>query len=81
MTEQIAIAVTGILAVWLTQDPRPSIRRYACIFGMAGQPFWFYTTYKAEQWGIFMLSFFYTIAWARGFYLLWLKEKFFHRDC
>ncbi|MDO8345854.1 MAG: hypothetical protein Q7T48_21830 [Cellvibrio sp.] len=75
MFEQLAIAFTGILAVWLTQDQRPSKRKYACLFGLAGQPFWFYTTYQAEQWGIFMLSFFYTVAWAKGFYLFWIKEK------
>lgn len=73
MFEQLAIAFTGILAVWLTQDQRHSVRKYACIFGLAGQPFWFYTTYQAEQWGIFILSFFYTFAWAKGFYLFWLK--------
>jgi len=25
-----------------------------------------YTTFVAEQWGIFVLTFFYTLAWARG---------------
>ena len=74
MFEQLAIAFTGILAVWLTQDQRHSVRKYACLFGLAGQPFWFYTTYQAEQWGIFTLSFFYTFAWAKGFYLFWLKR-------
>ena len=75
MFEQFAIALTGILAVWLTQDQRHSVQKYACLFGLAGQPFWFYTTYQAEQWGIFILSFFYTFAWAKGFYLFWLKGK------
>jgi len=74
MIEQIAIVITGISAVWFSQDQRPLVRRYACLFGLAGQPFWFYTSYQAGQWGIFTLSFFYTFAWAKGFYLFWIKE-------
>ena len=44
-------------------------------FGLAGQPFWFYTTWQAEQWGIFILSFFYAGAWAKGIYNYWIKTK------
>jgi hypothetical protein len=51
--EQIGIAVSGVVAVWLTQDKRESWRRWACIFGMLGQPFWFYAAWKAEQMGHF----------------------------
>jgi hypothetical protein len=50
--DQIGIVFTGMIAVWLTQDARESRRRWACIFGIAGQPFWLYATYKAGQWGI-----------------------------
>lgn len=68
------IVVTGMSAVWLSQDRQSSKRKYACLFGLLGQPFWFYTTYQAEQWGIFMLTFFYTFAWGKGFYLFWIKK-------
>ena len=64
--EQIAIACFGVTAVWLSQDARPHWRRWACVFGLVGQPFWFYATWKAQQWGIFVLCFFYTYSWARG---------------
>jgi len=70
--EQIGIALSGIVAVWLTQDRRDSWRRWACIFGMLGQPFWFYAAWKAEQWGIFLLCTLYTYAWARGLWTHWL---------
>lgn len=75
MIEQIAIVITGISAVWFSQDQRSHIRKYACLFGLAGQPFWFYTAYQAGQWGVFALSFFYTFAWAKGFYLFWIKSE------
>jgi len=71
--DQIFIALTGVTAIWLTQDSREEWRRYACLFGMAGQPFWFYSAYTAEQWGIFILCLFYTWAWFKGVRIHWLK--------
>ena len=66
MLDQIAIAVTGVIAVWLSQDTRAHWRKWACVFGLAGQPFWFYATWTAEQYGIFVLCLLYTYSWARG---------------
>jgi hypothetical protein len=74
--DQIGIALSGVIAVWLSQDERESWRRWACIFGMLGQPFWFYATWKAEQWGIFALCTLYTYAWARGVWTHWLSPYF-----
>ena len=70
--EQIAIAFTGIVAIWLTQQKNEVLKKYACLFGLAGQPFWFYSAYNAEQRGIFVLSTFYTYAWYLG-----LKNNWF----
>ena len=71
--EQIAIALTGVTAIWLSQDKRKEWRRYACLFGLVGQPFWFYSSWVTEQWGIFGLSFAFTAAWAKGFREYWLS--------
>ena len=73
MVEQIGIALCGVSAVFLSQDARESWRRWACIFGLVGQPFWFYATYRAEQWGIFLLCFVYTYSWGRGLRTYWFK--------
>jgi hypothetical protein len=70
--DQIGIALSGVIAVWLTQDKRESWRRWACIFGILGQPFWFYAAWSAEQWGIFALCMLYAYAWARGLWTHWL---------
>lgn len=75
MIVQILIALLGITAVWLSQDARRDRRRYACIFGLIGQPLWFYTTWQAEQWGIFVLSFAYTFAWIKGVRVYWLEKN------
>jgi len=72
--DQIFIAITGLAAVFLSQSTGDK-RKYACFFGMASQPFWFYTTYTNEQWGIFALTFFYTYAWVLGFVNNWVKVK------
>lgn len=74
--EQLGIAFTGVIAIWLTQDARVSrYKKYACLFGMAGQPFWFYSAYTSEQWGIFVLCFFYAYAWFTGIQNNWLKKS------
>ena len=75
MIEQVFIALTGVTAIWLSQDDRESFRRFASIFGLVGQPFWFYTAYTAEQWGIFILCFLYTVAWFKGFRAHWINKK------
>lgn len=71
--EQIAIALTGGVAIWLANDQREAWRRWACIFGLCGQPFWVYSAYIASQWGILILTGWYTYAWWRGFRTHWLS--------
>lgn len=73
--DQVAIALLGVTAIWLSQDQREAWRRYACLFGLAGQPFWFYATFTAGQWGIFALCFLYTWAWFKGFRVHWLRQR------
>ena len=71
--EQVAIALLGAAAVWLSQDRRASWRRWACIFGLMSQPFWLYATWKAEQSVMFVLSGIYAVAWMRGAWVSWIK--------
>jgi len=73
MIEQLGIALFGVTAVFLSQDARESRRRWACIAGLLGQPFWFYATWKAGQWGMFALCFLYAFSWARGLRTYWWK--------
>lgn len=71
--DQLAIAFTGVTAIFLTQSKHESRRRFACLFGIAGQPFWFYSAYQAGQWGIFALCCLYTWAWSKGVYMHWIQ--------
>ncbi|MEM5294220.1 hypothetical protein VSR82_07740 [Burkholderia sp. JPY481] len=74
MIEQIAIGLCGVAAVFLSQDRRASWRRYACLFGLAAQPFWFYTTWRAQQYGIWAVCWLYAFSWARGFWTNWIRR-------
>lgn len=71
---QLFIALLGVPAVALAQSEHESRRRWASIFGLAGQPFWFYAAVDGEQWGIFLLSVLYTLVWAKGFHAHWVKK-------
>jgi len=69
---QICIAIFGVTAVFCSQTER--YKKYASIFGLVGQPFWFWAAYSHQQWGIFALCFLYTFAWMQGFWRYWLSD-------
>lgn len=73
--EQLAIAVLGFVAAWLSQDGRETRRRWACLFGIAGTPFWLYASWQGAQWGVFALSVLYGVAWLRGVWGGWLRPR------
>lgn len=75
MIAQFAIALFGVTAIFLSQSSDAKQRKFACLFGLISQPFWFWSAISAEQWGIFMLCCFYTVAWARGVKTNWLEAK------
>jgi len=72
---QAAIGLTGAGAVWLTASGDRKGRVVGYGLGLLGQPFWFITSFMYGQWGIFLLSGVYTIAWSRGFLKAWRAWK------
>lgn len=78
--DQIAIAFTGVTAIFLSQSKSERLRKYACLFGLASQPFWFYATFTAQQWGIFALCFLYTFSWARGVWNFWIAPRWWYAE-
>lgn len=71
---QLVIACTGMVAIYLTQQSKEYLKKYAPILGLLGQPFWYYTTLMNEQYGIFVLTLGYTYLWGLGLYNSWFKE-------
>lgn len=74
MFNQLMIALLGVTAVFLSQADDVKFQKWAGIFGLLGQPFWFYAAYTTQQWGIFFLCFLYSFAWAKGVYRFWIKK-------
>jgi hypothetical protein len=73
--DQIGIALTGVVAIFLTQSKHDWLRRYACLFGVAGQPFWFYSSISAHQWGITFINCLYLAAWMKGVWTHWIQPR------
>ena len=68
---QIAITVLSIAAVWCSQTEE--YRRYACLFGLVAQPFWFYMAVYTGQWSIACLCFVYGYCWFIGLKEHWIN--------
>lgn len=73
--DQVLLGICGVTAIWLSQDHRERVRRWACIFGLAGQPFWLYATFTKELWVMFIICIFYTFSWWKGFNQWWLVKR------
>ena len=71
---QLLICISGVTSILLI-NLKNKYSKYAPILGLLSQPLWFYESYKAEQWGIFILSFGYTASWGLGLYNYWFKNK------
>ena len=71
---QATICITGVVAIWLTQQHREAWKKYACFPGLIGQPFWIYAAYQADQWGILILAIGYAYVWWLGFKNNWLRS-------
>jgi len=75
MIEQTFIAITELIAIWLIQEKRQEYKKWASIFGLLGQPFWFYASYNDQQWGAFVLCFFFTAAWIKSLKQCWFTKQ------
>ena len=74
-SEQIFIALLGVMAVEFSQSTNNKLKKWASVLGLLGQPFWFYMAYKNSSWGVFFLCILYTRAWGKGFVHHWLTKK------
>lgn len=66
------ILCTGLPAIWLTQIAPPEQAKFACFFGLAGQPFWLHSTWRSRQLGMFGIALCYSAAWVAGFLRYWV---------
>lgn len=71
---QIWILIFGCLAIWFVSR-REHWMRWGYIFGLIGQPVWVYVTFVSEQWGMFLLTWFYVYSWSQGIYNYWIRKE------
>lgn len=74
MIDQIGITIFGCSAIWLV-GRKEHWKRWGYILGMCSQPFWLWAAVKAEQWGIVLLTFWYTYSWGQGIWNYWIKKE------
>ena len=71
--EQFLLAVLGGLSVWLVAC-KGKIKKWGYVLGLVSAPLWLHTSFIHKQWGIFVLSIWYAIAWGWGIYNYWIKK-------
>ena len=67
MTENIiqtAILIFSCASIWAFAGTK--YKRLGFILGLCGQPFWIYTSFTADQWGVFLVSLWFTGNHIRG---------------
>lgn len=74
LISQIMLFISGG-AIWF-MTRKEHWKRWGYIIGICGQPFWLYTSINSKQWGIIILTIFYTYSFAQGIYFYWKKIYF-----
>lgn len=67
---QVMIALLGLTSAWLLVQKN----RWGIVVGLLSEPFWFTTTIRNQQWGVFLLAVAYTLIFIHGFYREWLRK-------
>ncbi len=71
---QICVMIFGASAIWLV-GRKEDWRRWGYIFGLCGQPFWIYSFITNQQYGMLIMTIFYTYSWSMGIYNYWIKPQ------
>ena len=68
---QFFLAIFGLSALSMAYSPRPSLRKWSPICGLAAPPFWFAFALDAGAWGLLVLVAAYTLVYLRGALIQW----------
>lgn len=71
---QWSIMILSGAAAWFVTQKVQRARLVGCVLGLASQPFWIYTTFEHQQWGMLVLAGWYTWMWGKGIYNNWLRR-------
>lgn len=62
---QVAIPIFSCASIWALSTKR---HKLGFILGLCGQPFWIYSTFTNQLWGMFAVSLWFTVNHIRGIY-------------
>ena len=68
---QIMIGGLGGIAIWLIARKN----KWGFVVGLASEPFWMLSTWRAGQWAIFLLAIFYTWQYIVGIRVYFREAK------
>lgn len=66
IASQVLIAIFGVGALFMQYSASVTLRRYAPLVGLAGQPAWIYVAYTEAKWGMLVVTLLYTVGWLKG---------------
>ncbi len=68
---QLCIALFGLTSMYFAMGHNVTMRKYAPIIGLCGQPFWGYFAYQTKGWGLAMLVLAYSLVYINGIRVQW----------
>lgn len=73
VVSQVVVLVSCIVGTWLL-GRKESWMRWGYIACFVAQPFWLYSTFVHQTWGMFALNFWTTYTWGQGIWNYWIKK-------
>jgi len=70
---QIIILIASCTCISFLSTTKPC-RKWGFVVGVFMQPFWVYTSYSNNQWGIFIVSLYFWYIYGQGVYNCFFKK-------
>ncbi|MGO9370693.1 MAG: hypothetical protein ACLQBD_01175 [Syntrophobacteraceae bacterium] len=71
---QAWMVIFGCAAIWLL-GRREDWRRWGYVAGLVSQPAWLFSGFYHHQWGLILISCWYTYSWVQGVWNFWIRPK------
>lgn len=68
------MVIFGCGSIWLL-GRREDWRRWGYIAGLVSQPVWLFSGFYHNQWGLVLISLWYTYSWIQGVWNFWIKAR------
>ncbi len=75
MLNQYLVSAIQISSMIVTYWPGVNLRRWGSIIGLCAQPFWVWTIYTGELWGLIPLAPAFTAAYTWAIWTSWREHR------